>query len=384
MTDDKKITRPILRLNSFKQNEIRPEQEGSNILAKTLINRDMATSSNQEAVIKSEKNKVKKNKTLLSDDDYQAILQYLQIHYSKCFPSEGSPVPLAVGIHNQIFVITDLPFSKMKTRKFLKIYTSQKKYRKELIIDNNRFNLNGTPSSKILEEDINWTIWKEIRAEKRKIANHDLLVKKIMENPIAAVEFLEEFLPMEFKDMLNLTTLKVEKESYIEDSLKTRFSDIVYSVKTKPEKGSEPKTAFIYTLLEHQSSSDRWIALRLWKYSLLLLERHAKKKNKLPIILPLVLYNGKRKYSAPRNIWELFAYPALVKKAMVEDYNLIDLNAMSDDDINYEKHLSFVLYSMKHIHDRDTLKMLEKAMQRCTKALIIDKGKDYVHTKLIL
>ena len=115
-----------------------------------------------------------------------------------------------------------------------------------------------------------------------------------------------------------------------------------------------------------------------------LLELHAKKKNKLPVILPLVLYNGQRKYSAPKNIWELFAHPDLAKKAMAEDYNLIDLNAMSDDDIDYEKHLSFVLYSMKHIHNRDTLKMLENAMQRCTKALIIGKGKDYVHTKLIL
>ncbi len=69
---------------------------------------------------------------------------------------------------------------------------------------------------------------------------------------------------------------------------------------------------------------------------------------------------------------------------MAGEYNLIDLNALSDDDINYEKHLSFVLYTLKHIHDRDTLKMLREAMYRCTKALIIDKGKDYVHTKLIL
>ncbi len=98
----------------------------------------------------------------------------------------------------------------------------------------------------------------------------------------------------------------------------------------------------------------------------------------------MVLYNGQRKYSAPKNIWELFAHPDLAKKAMAEDYNLIDLNAISDDDIDYEKHLSFVLYSMKHIHNRDTLKMLENAMQRCTKALIIGKGKDYIHTKLIL
>ena len=74
----------------------------------------------------------------------------------------------------------------------------------------------------------------------------------------------------------------------------------------------------------------------------------------------------------------------MAKKAMADDYHLVDLNAMSDSDIDYEKHLSFVLYTLKHIHDRDTLKMLKQAMQKCTKALIIDKGEDYVHTKLIL
>ena len=46
---------------------------------------------------------------------------------------------------------------------------------------------------------------------------------------------------------------------------------------------------------------------------------------------------------------------------------------MSDDDIDYEKHLSFLLYTMKHIYDRDLLNMLKEAMNRCAKALIIDK-----------
>ena len=71
--------------------------------------------------------------------------------------------------------------------------------------------------------------------------------------------------------------------------------------------------------------------------------------NKLPLILPLVLYNGKDKYTAPRNIWELFSNSKLAKKALIEDYRLVDLQAMSDDDIDYEKHLSFILYTMKHI-----------------------------------
>jgi len=210
-------------------------------------------------------------------------------------------------------------------------------------------------------------------------APHDELTKKALENPIAAIELLDEYMPAEFKAHIDLSTLKVKKESYVEDSLKKRLSDIVYSIKTKDD-----DQAFIYCLLEHQSSSDHWIALRLWQYSLLLCERHKKKKNKLPLVLPMVLYNGQKKYTAPRNIWQLFDNPDLAKKAMSEDYHLIDLQAMSDKDIDYEKHLSFLLYVMKHIHQRDTLKMLREAMQTCAQAIIIDKGKDYLHTKLIL
>ena len=172
---------------------------------------------------------------------------------------------------------------------------------------------------------------------------HDALAKKVLENPVAAREFLEEYLPREFKEYIDIATLKVEKESHVEESLKRRLSDVVYSVSTK-----DKDKAFIYCLCEHQSSSDHWIALRLWKYSLLLLERRKKKKDKLPLILPLVLYNGKDKYTAPRNIWELFSNSALAKKALVEDYRLIDLQAMSDDDIDYEKHLSFIFQYLRY------------------------------------
>lgn len=73
--------------------------------------------------------------------------------------------------------------------------------------------------------------------------------------------------------------------------------------------------------------------------------------------------------------------PGVSQEVYDREFHLIGLNAMSDDEIDYEKHLSFILFTMKHIHDRDILKMLKEAMQSCAKALIIDKGKDYVHTK---
>lgn len=370
--------RPTLTLDSFKKKD---KSSAHSQIVKSV----QPTKNKSDVKRNAGKTKVD---NLINDEDYHAILSYMQGHYPKSFPPKLVALPLALGIHNQLFEVNDFPFSKTKIRQFLKRYTASREYRASLIVGNDRFDLNGKPTSRILEEEVDTKKWKKLqaknKAEEIKKANHDSLIKKAMENPIAAAEFLSEYLPTEFKEFVDLTTLKIEKESYVEDSLKTRFSDIVYSAKTKAENQEKADTTLIYCLLEHQSKPDYWIAFRLMKYSLLLLEQHAKKRNKLPVIMPLVLYNGTKKYSAPLNLWQLFSNPELAKKAMSEDYNLIDLYTMSDEDINYEKHLSFLLYCMKHIHDRDILAMLEEAMRRCKQALIIDKGQDYVHTKLIL
>jgi len=76
---------------------------------------------------------------------------------------------------------------------------------------------------------------------------HDALIKKVIENPIAAKEFLEEYMPESFKKVVNLETIKVEKESFVEKNLTRQLSDIVLSAVTK-----DNQQAFIYTLIEAQ------------------------------------------------------------------------------------------------------------------------------------
>ena len=207
----------------------------------------------------------------------------------------------------------------------------------------------------------------------------DALFKSVMANTIAAREFLEEYLPEEVKALIDLSAIKVEKESYVEENLQRQLSDIVYSVKTKND-----EQAFIYTLIEHQSSSDYLIAFRLFKYTMLLLERHIKDKARLPLIVPLVIYQGRRKYSAPRNLWQLFTHPELAKKLFTDDYRLIDLHSMPDDEIIRKKHIALFEYVLKHIHERDMLGLLENLFKLLPHAIEIDKKQDYFYIKKIL
>ncbi len=88
----------------------------------------------------------------IRDEEYKEILEYLQQHYPVCFKVD-KVIPLAVGISNQIFAINS-PYSKVKIRRFLRRYTRSAKYRKNLMIGVNRYNLDESVSSQVLEEEV--------------------------------------------------------------------------------------------------------------------------------------------------------------------------------------------------------------------------------------
>ena len=218
---------------------------------------------------------------------------------------------------------------------------------------------------------------KEGKARKKLVPiKSDALFKKIMEDVVAAREFLEFYLPVDFKNLLNLAEIRVEKESFVEDGLKKRLSDIIYAIKTK-----DNEEAFVYVLVESQSEPDYWMSFRLWKYMLLLSERHMKKGGKLPLIAPLLMYNGTKKYNSPRNLWDLFTIPQQAKKLMTEDYKLIDLQSMSDDEIKKKQHLGMLEYFLKHIHQRDMLKLWEDFLTHFKEMVLIDKENGYIYLK---
>ncbi len=181
-----------------------------------------------------------------------------------------------------------------------------------------------------------------------------------MSEPVAAREFLEHYLPVSFKNKINLNSVKIEKESFVTEDLRKRLSDVVYSVSLKKNNIKDSITenanndkAYVYVLIEHQSSSDYWIAFRLWQYMLLLCEKHRDanknksnvkhaKDNKLPLICPIVVYANDKPYNAPRSFWELFEDGKTAKEMMGDEYLLVDLQKQSDNEIEQKKHLGMM------------------------------------------
>ncbi len=76
---------------------------------------------------------------------------------------------------------------------------------------------------------------------------HDLLFKSTFSQPQHAVELFRSLLPPGVVRHIDFGTLQVEPTSFIDEKLRARYSDLLFSV----ELAGRP--AYLYLLFEHQS-----------------------------------------------------------------------------------------------------------------------------------
>lgn len=153
-------------------------------------------------------------KTLMTNEEYYFILRYIQSTYPKALPKDSNQVPLAVGIDKQLLSKDDLPAAKIKIGRFLTSYTRSKLYRSQLIAGTTRVDLEGNNKGQVTEEEVNSPQWQELKTANLKKSRHDSLIEKTFEPPLIVQEFLAQYLPDQYESLIDLSILKVEKESF--------------------------------------------------------------------------------------------------------------------------------------------------------------------------
>lgn len=160
-------------------------------------------------------------------------------------------------------------------------------------------------------------------AENKKITlPHDRLVKWVFTRPEAAAVQLRQALPSVLVDSLDWSTIAVEPGSYVDPKLAARHSDVLYSVKYR----ESPSSAFVYVLAEHQSSPDRMMAWRLLEYSTQVWARYVREQTEplqsLPLVVPLVMYQGPNGWTQPRRLSELLDIPESLRTSFTSPIEL--------------------------------------------------------------
>lgn len=90
---------------------------------------------------------------------------------------------------------------------------------------------------------------------------HDRLFQFAFEDLEVARGEFDAVLPEILRRELDLTALKVEPTRFVEEDLSARYCDVLYRA---PVRGGGE--AFLWILLEHQSSDDPMMGLRLPEY----------------------------------------------------------------------------------------------------------------------
>ncbi|MFN8492979.1 MAG: Rpn family recombination-promoting nuclease/putative transposase [Caldilineaceae bacterium] len=158
---------------------------------------------------------------------------------------------------------------------------------------------------------------------------HDSGYKKLFSNRTIFQQLIETFITEAWVKDLDFSKCETLDKSFITDHYKETESDLIYKLKLRR------KTVYIYVLLEFQSKVDRFMVLRVLFYILSFYMDYTanyKRIKKLPAIFPIVLYNGKRKWSAPTRISDLIeAEPSLGAYAITFQYLLLNEKAYSKE-----------------------------------------------------
>ncbi len=180
---------------------------------------------------------------------------------------------------------------------------------------------------------------------------HDAFFKRLFGDVEVAADFLRNYLPAEILARLDLDTLQLEKDSFIDPELRESFSDLLFRVKTVTK-----AEVFIYLLLEHKSAPDAWVAFQLLRYIVQFWERlRGQGSQRLPLIIPIVFYHGRERWNVSRHLNALVepGIAELQKYALDFEYLLRDLSPAGGEKIKGQPKLRSGLQALRHFFSDD-------------------------------
>lgn len=188
---------------------------------------------------------------------------------------------------------------------------------------------------------------------------HDALFKTFMSHQETVCDFLGLHLPASLLAICDLQTLTLESGSFVDETLRASYSDVLWSLQTRQG------TGYVYALIEHQSSPDKHMAFRLMRYAFAAMQRHLDAGNdKLPLVIPMLFYHGEKSpYPFSMRWLDVFAEPEVARVLYDGALPLVDLTVLSDDEIMSHRRVALLEFLQKNIRRRDLMEMTDSLIR---------------------
>ena len=194
---------------------------------------------------------------------------------------------------------------------------------------------------------------------------HDRLFRATFSDAKQAAGLLAPLIPQALAEQIDWSSLALESGSYVDETLRWKHADLLFSA------SCNGRPALLYLLVEHQSSHDRFMALRLLTYMARILEHHVRQHpgtSHLPPVIPMVVSNGPGSWSPATDMHALFDLPpegeasqsqepvraALLPHLPSFRYLVDDLSAASEESIQrraLSEQATLTLLALRHIRN---------------------------------
>lgn len=199
----------------------------------------------------------------------------------------------------------------------------------------------------------------------------------------AARDLIQTHLPPSLVQILDLESLELQKDSFIDEDLRQSFSDLLYSVRFAEPDG-EPTEGQVFLLFEHKSQSDPMTCFQLLRYIVRIWEQRLRNGMSLCPVFPLVIYHGQEDWSAPRSLEELLGGPkAAFEYGVRMNYPVLDIARVPDESLARDPFLQSVLGLLKYSRRRDFEEKLEFLLQCLLRSGTIKIGPEHVEAVVV-
>ncbi len=179
---------------------------------------------------------------------------------------------------------------------------------------------------------------------------------------------VRDFISGDLADELDFKTLKLMPTVFQKHGQTERRGDLIWRLKWR-----DGSPCLLAILLEFQSTIDKKMLCRLLEYATLFLEQtlddDKSKGLSLPQILPIVLYNGAKPWSAPCVYNELSERERLAYERGIWDfkYHLIDIRHLEESLVDKAKGISAWIFRFERAANVQEMERLWKVMFRALK-----------------
>ena len=193
--------------------------------------------------------------------------------------------------------------------------------------------------------------------EKYYVVNHqhDKIFRTVLDRKSDAIVLINKTL----NTQLEVQDIEKYNSSFINKVFQNREADIVYKIKDRS----------IFILIEHQTKVDYLMPYRILEYEVAIMEsaidldKIKNKESKIPLVIPIVLYTGNKKWNAKKYLEENQEKIEGIENGL-GNYNLIDINEMTEKELLEDNSfISKMMLIEKSKNTENIVEILEKIVK---------------------